>query len=266
MPGWSSEDGMDPAIALVGALATLVAAVALALAYRRRASAPKTPRPFHLGPDPVAVEAALRDGLAVARAAAGLAPLDADDGLDEMARHHAHGMSVAGRCGPVDAQGRDVQGRREALYPTLAGPVAERTASIPIRSSDVTLHAEALQDEVGAALWCDGEFTAGAVGVAVGGGEVSACLVVARRLAVFDEPPEAAADGTWTLRGELMDTSSSKPGFLVQGPGGETMEPLAQEEEEGRFEVVVLPRGAGEYVVRMDGEVLFLFEIANHGI
>lgn len=253
---------IEPMVFAAAAVIALVAAVAVALS-RARTAAPERGRPRYLGPDATDVETSLRGLLGQARSDLGLEDLREDPGLDELARHHAHWMSVAGRCEAVDDLGRDVEGRRQALYPILAGPIEERIAWIDVASSDPERCAEDLLSAAGRDAWLDREFTAGAVGVAVGGGALYCAIVVARRLALFADPPVREVSSTLSLTGTLAEAAPAAAGFRVEDPAGEEIT-IQHKSEGGRFEVSCQPTAAGEHVVRVGGEVLFIFEFADH--
>lgn len=253
---------IEPTIFAAAAVIALVAAVAVALS-RARTAAPERGRPGYLGPDATDVETSLRELLGRARGDLGLEDLRGDPGLDELARHHAHWMSVAGRCEGMDDQGRDVEGRRQALYPILAGPIEERIARIDVASNDPERCAEDLLSSAGRDSWLDREFTAGAVGVAAGGGALYCAIVVARRLAVFDDPPVRETSSSLSLTGLLAEAAPAAAGFRVEDPAGEEVA-IQQKNEGGRFEVSCQPTAPGEHVVRVGGQVLFVFEFSDH--
>ncbi len=133
-------------VLVVLAIAAVAGATALVLVRMRRDGAgPRRARPAHLGPDPTRVEAALRVRLDESRASAGRPPPPRDDRVDELARHHAHWMSVAGETAAVDDQGRDVDGRRTSLHPSLGGALREWRVSLVPAGPD--------EDAAAAALW-----------------------------------------------------------------------------------------------------------------
>ncbi len=180
---------MDPSILPVAGIIALVVGVAIALSQVRR-TGPRRARPGYLGPDPSVVEEALRRILDAERGELGTPALSSDDGLDELARHHAHWMSVAGRCDSVDDQGRDVEGRRRALIPAQGGGLEERIAEVRGAQSDAGACARQLRGALDADVWRDAAFSAGAVGIGLGPEASYACLVLARRQNAADSAPE----------------------------------------------------------------------------
>ncbi len=252
---------IEPTVFAVAAILAGVTAVALLLG-RGRLAAPERARPSYLGPDPAEVEVALRRLLDAVRRDAGAPPLLQGADLDELARHHAHWMASADRLEAVDDQDRDVNGRRRSLLPTLAGPLDETRAAAPIHGGDADACAEALFGALDAALWAEREFTAGAVGVSPGGGRAFACVVVARRLATFDVPPEGIVDLDLALGGELLEAASRAPTVRVEDPDGAAIE-VECHVAGGRFDIRCQPVRAGEHVVWIDGDVLFVFGFRN---
>ncbi len=253
---------IEPTVFAAAGVIALVAAVALALS-RLRTGAPERARPGYLGPDAAEVEAALLSLLQGARREAGLEELRADVGLEELARHQAHWMSANERCEAVDDQGRDVEGRRQALYPILAGPVDEAIAAVDTPSADPERCAAALLTAVGRDIWLDREFTAGAAGVAVAAGVLYCAVVVARRLGVFEEEPSRETVSALPLAGILAEAAPRGAEFRAEGPGGESV--AVDEERRGeRFVLTCRPTIPGEHVVRLGEEVFFVFEFVDH--
>ncbi|MDP7114085.1 MAG: hypothetical protein QGH45_19090 [Myxococcota bacterium] len=252
----------DPTILAVAAIAAGVTAVAL-LVGRDRSAGPRRARPSHLGPDPADVEVELRRLLDAARRERGGDELISDVDLDELARHHAHWMATEERVTSIDDQGRDVVGRRESLLPTLAGPLDEAIAAVALSPSlEARACAEALLVPLGVDLWVDGEFTAGAIGVSTGPEQVFASVVVARRLAVFDALPDLKNTRELLVSGQLLEAAPRPPAFQVEEPDG-TAVPAEVQEYGSRFELRCRPQRAGEHVVRIGGEVFFVFGFEN---
>ena len=252
---------IEPTVFAAAGVIALVAAVALALS-RLRTRAPEEARPGYLGPDTAQVEVALREDLQRIRRDAGGGDLRGDPGLEELARHHAYWMSTVGRSDAVDDQGRDVEGRRKALYPTLAGPVDERVAAADTPDADPERCAASLLAAVEADIWIDREFTAGAVGVSAAAGVLYCALVVARRLALFDEEPVRRTATTLRLGGTLAEAAPRGAGFRVEGPEGDAAG-LEQTRDGERFSLTCPPTASGEHVVRLGGEVVFIFEFLD---
>jgi hypothetical protein len=253
---------VEPTVIAVAAIAAGVTAVALLLG-RDRSPAPRRARPSHLDPDPAAVEVELRRLLEAARGERGAAPLRGDVALDELARHHAYWMAAEDSVTHRDAQGRDVVGRRASLLPTLAGPLDEAIAAVEVTpGSGAGGCAEALLDPLGFDLWVDPEFTAGAIGVSVAADRVFACLVVARRLAVFDAPPDVGATPEISLSGQLLEAAPRPPVFRLEEEDG-TSVPIEAQVDGLRFELRCRPRLAGEHVMRIGDEIFFIFRSEN---
>ncbi len=168
---------------LAGALITLAVLTVVILA-RRLSGGPTRSWATYLGPDVAHIEDGVLQRLNGARA---LAPLATDPVLQELARHHAHWMSVAGRCSPVDDQGRDVDGRRRHLFEEYAGPLAQQEQGISCEGLDEQGAADRVVDALGASPWNDERWTHGGVGVSGSPGRLWICVVVGRP----DEEPEA---------------------------------------------------------------------------
>ncbi len=240
------------------AAAAVAAAVASWLGWRARRG-PSRSRPSWLGADPVAVEELLREALDERRWSARQPPLRSEPGLDELARHHAHGMSVAGETAERDEQGRDVQGRRADLSPELLGPVVEMRAAGQAASVDDPTCARALVEAIDSASWCEPRWTAGAVGVAVGHGRAWACVVLARRLAMLAGPPVTAEGGGLEIEGLLLEGAADARMFQRVRPDGSVTDLRCRIGEDRRFRLHLPAAAAAPQQVLLDGEVFFIW-------
>jgi len=156
-----------------------LAGAALAVRMRRGGKGPERARPSYRGPDPTMVEEELRRLLDAQRAARGGEPQGRDPRLDEIARHHAHWMSVHRRVTHEDDQGRTAAGRRDDLHPRLLGPLDEAVAMIDTAGAEERAAAEALRASLGGDTpWTDALWRAGGLGVAGSPGQLWAALVV----------------------------------------------------------------------------------------
>jgi hypothetical protein len=157
-----------------------LASGALAILARRLSSGGPRGRPAYLGPDVTEVEILTQQLLADAREGRGLPPLTPDDELVELARHHAHWMSVTGRCTERDDQERDVAARKRDLFGPGPGEVVQAQWCLDVHSADPGAESRRLADAADshaldlatARLW--------GFGVASGSGRLWACLVVGR--------------------------------------------------------------------------------------
>lgn len=253
-------------IAIVLAASGMLAGAVVFALVRRGRKAPHSARPAWMGVDAVQAEADLRSGLDQARWRGGAPPMDSDDGLEEMARHHAHALARLGRDSAVDDQGRDVDGRRVLLYPELLGRLAEHRCVVQADDADIatdTLVAELV------APWSDATWTAGAVGVATHGRHVAACAVLARRVLILqrapwhedgDHPGRARiTQRSLVLEGVLAEAAASIPRFFVQGPGSKKRPIASTAMGTGRVRLTLDLETVGDHALLADEEIIFIF-------
>ncbi len=140
-------------------------------------------RPPWMGPDPAAIEAALRSVLDPA------GRLEEAPDVAELARVHAHDMALRHFSGEVDPEGQGLAPRRERLHPKMLG-VARQWQTLLL--ADETKYAAGIAGELWTvdpdhdALARDEAWTDLGVGVAIEEGRCGACAVWLAR----EEDPE----------------------------------------------------------------------------
>lgn len=142
-------------------------------------------RPTWLGPDATEVERELREIVVGRREDA---PRTDHPPIVELARYHAHDMSVRQFSGEVDPEGADLAARRARLHPDLRGESQQwQTLQLlePGLSAEVIAHGLLPVDPDLDTLLREARWTDVGVGVAIEEGRCAACIVVAEVV----EPP-----------------------------------------------------------------------------
>ncbi len=159
-----------------------IATISLVIAKWNEADAPRD-RPTWLGPDPAAIEAAMRSLLLERRGS----DLESSREVSELARVHAFDMAMRNFGGEIDPEGQGLTQRRERLAPKLVGEVRQwQILQIPEPTKDAAGIARDLVpiDETLTALLTEASWTELGVGTAIEDDRCGACVVFAARVPV----------------------------------------------------------------------------------
>lgn len=178
-------------------------------------------RPAWLGPDAVAMSAALVRELTARREAAGLPPLLECAATSELAAHHAFDMAMRGYAVEEDPEGVDLGGRRHRLHPGYVGRLWE--VDLLLEPTGPSTEDSLMTDMCRTPAWVealaradDSAINAVGVGVAVEEGRCALCLVFGAWWATIEHTRLGEAGvGGWRLEGR------SAPGVSVADLAGQ---------------------------------------------
>ena len=181
-------------------------------------------RPSWLGPDPVAIEAALSAALEQLGRELGVEPLQPHPAIQELARHHAFDMGTRNFRADSDPEGVDHPERRRRLHPEYVGRTWQWLGEVgPAAGGDPASLASGLiasaADELGALLE-DGTWSQIGVGVGTGQGSCAVCVVLGDQWATLDSRPTWGPDEGWVTRGRVVEGTQRHQLAVQRGVGG----------------------------------------------